>query len=488
MPKTRSESKGICNRCGHLRTTVSRVRGYCKPCGYRHGHCSRCLAYRKIYVRGLCYGCYQDDLVRGRLAAIEEEFRHPASSYNRHIFVLYLTYLRRYRMSYDHLKPTLSLLRYLERHPVNPIRRWTEVYRLSRTYPLTRSPGKAVHDNGCAWMKIGYMLQELGVLGPRADEQQHRIDMLLEDMDSETARHATGFSRALKKSGRTDTSINRYLAVLRSLSHWLSELDPPETLFLANAPSIECYFEQMGKISSYSAMTTTFRRIAGFYRWARSAHLILQDPTRGIRLSRAAEKLVICSKTQFDQLNAFLRDADADVEQTMAVTLILFFGFTTTDLVSASLNFTPDDEALEIILARKPRSRGRRYYNRKQLLSLPRDPRWLDDLAVRFRAHWRSRFDRIQPKTSFPKTPLFLDPQHSHNRNLSDEYVRKLVKTATASATGIAIPPRVLRQTCGHIMTRGCDGSTLATLGWSQQFAFHYTWLPRVQFQAKSKI
>jgi hypothetical protein len=444
------------------------------------------MAYRKIYVQGRCYLCYQDDLLRVRLDRIQSEFIRPASEYNRYLFELYLTYLRRHRMSYDHLKPTTGLVKYLEQTPVQPFRSWHDIYRLARSHPLTRAPGKSVHDNGCAWMKIGYMLQEMGVLGPRSDEHQHRIDTLLEDMDSRTAEQVIAFAEILKKSGRTDASVNRYISILRSLSYWLSQLDPPQTLALANQPSIECYLEFMRATGTYATVAVTFRRFAAFYSWAKRNKLILLDPTQNIHLSRVAEKLVICSKTQFDQLNAFVRDPNANGEQALAITLILFFGFTTSDLASASVEIPPDGrDKIRVILARKPRSRGRRYYNREQTLRIPQSPAWLKDLSERFCEHWRARYTRTQPKASFPRTPLFLDPQFQHNRNLSNDYIRTLVKSATLSATGSAILPRVLRQTCGHIMTRGDDASALSHLGWSPQFAFHYTWLPRTQFQSK---
>lgn len=154
MGRWRSKYRGICRRCGHERTLVSITRGYCKPCSYEMGHCIRCMAYRKIYVQGRCYLCYQDDLLRVRLDRIQAGFVAPASSYNQYLFELYLTYLRRHRMSYDHLKPTIGLTKILSQSPVHPILRWNDVYRLSRRYPLTRSPGKSVHDNGCAWTKM----------------------------------------------------------------------------------------------------------------------------------------------------------------------------------------------------------------------------------------------------------------------------------------------------------------------------------------------
>ena len=416
------------------------------------------------------------------------EFTHPASQYNQYLFDLYLTYLRRHRLSYDYLKPTRGLMRCLEQKPLTPIRSWNDIYHLSRRHPLTRSPGRPVHDNGCAWIKIGYMLLELGVLASRSDEYQHRLDTLLADMGGGSAEPVLAFAKCLKNSGRTGICVVRHVSELRALNHWLSELDPPETLLLAQITGLECYLDLMRQMHSYATTRVTFLRIMAFYRWAKRNRLILQNPTHSFRLSRATAKILITSKTQVDQLCAFARDPSVNPDHALAVTLILFFGLTTADLAGATLYIAQGDkDRMQIILPRKPRSRGRRYYNREQILLLPNHPPWLWDLTQRFCSHWRTRFAKIQPKTTFPKTPLFCDPQLLHNRNLSDTYISKLVKTATWIATGVPIPPRVLRQTCGHLMTRGDDASALGQLGWSPQFAFHYTWLPRVQFQPKPK-
>lgn len=132
MGRSRSKPRGVCNRCGHDRTLVSLSRGHCKPCGYEKGNCSRCKTYRKLYVLGRCYLCYQDDLLRPRLDRIQTEFATPASKYNLYLFELYLTYLRRHRMSYDHLKPTTGLVKVLGQTPIQPILSWNDIYRLSR--------------------------------------------------------------------------------------------------------------------------------------------------------------------------------------------------------------------------------------------------------------------------------------------------------------------------------------------------------------------
>ncbi len=87
-------------------------------------------------------------------------------------------------------------------------------------------------------------------------------------------------------------------------------------------------------------------------------------------------------------------------------------------------------------------------------------------------------------KKNYPLTPLLL-PKHNHyNRYLHTCTVRKRVREASTEATGSAIPIRVLRQTCGHIYSSNSDASLLSTMGWSSQFSFDYTWLPRSYYQS----
>lgn len=478
--------RGICNRCGYERTLLSLLRGYCKPCGYVYGHCAQCLAYRKLFVSGLCYMCYQDARVKIHLDQIIQNFINPASEYNSHLFQLFTTYTRRYRMTYSHLKTTQRLSSILKKSPISTIQSWGQIYQLAKKYPLkSRMRGNRDRDNGCAWIQIGYMLQELGVLGIRSDEYQHRIPKLIENMDPETSKQVLLFLNDFKRKGCTDSTLHRYLCNLSSLHHWLSELNPPETLWLANSLSLECYFDLLRKCHSYRNCVVVFRIIVAFYRWAKRKKLILIDPAEKIQFSRATERLLICSKTEFDQLFSFVKARDSDPEQALAVLLVTFFGLTPRDLAQASLD--PLDSRIIIILERKPRSRGRRYYNREQTLTLPTQPAWLLQLQVRFLKLWQTRYSKILLKSSFPRTPLFLDPHCKSNRNLSSDSIQLLIARATSTATGVPIPSRVLKQTCGHIHLRGNDVSLLSQLGWSPQFAFHYTWLPREQYSSSKE-
>ena len=320
--------KGICNRCGHFRTLLSLVRGYCKPCGYEWGNCIRCCAYRRLFVSGRCYNCYQDDLVKKYLDEIAANFK-PASEYNNDLFNLSMNYTRRYRMTYSSLKPIRLFSKILTQYPIDPIRSWQQIYQIRKQYPLMTKPrGKSRKANGCLWHQVGYMLQELGVLGPRSDEFEHRIPRLIEDMDPETSERVIQFLKNLKSTGRTEATLNRFLSVLQIFNQWLSQLDPPETLWVANLKTIECYLDLMIRTLSYTHVTTTFRRLSGFYRWAKIKKFVLLDPTLGIQLSRPAQKILICSKTQYDQLIAFVKSEESNSVQALIILLCLFYGLT----------------------------------------------------------------------------------------------------------------------------------------------------------------
>ena len=125
-------------------------------------------------------------------------------------------------------------------------------------------------------------------------------------------------------------------------------------------------------------------------------------------------------------------------------------------------------------------TKGRRYYNRHQILDLPTKPVWFLQLQKRFYANWQAHYRRV--RKSFPQHPLLLPYNNRSNSVLNTDTVSERIKIATTLAIKTPVTAKVLRQTCGHIYSRNQDASLLTQLGWSPQFAFHYTWLPRRYF------
>jgi len=304
------------------------------------GNCVRCMAYRKLYVKNRCYCCYQDDLVKLRLNEIEQGFS-PVSDYNNDLWCLFIQYLRRYRLKYNHLKQAKQMANLLSHEPISTIHSWNQIYLLNSKYRFPECPGAKSHNNGCAWLKVGYMLQELNILGARSEEYQLQIQILLEGIDNNTADHLLRFMSILKKSGRTDVTITRYLSVIKYFAYWLrEELSPPKTLLFADQMSIETYLERMKINNSYHTVVSNFKRLNAFYAWAKQTKLILINPCSSIKLSRPNQRLQICSEQEFGNLLAFVRNENSDSEQALAIVLVLFYGLRSEDLAYACLGVT----------------------------------------------------------------------------------------------------------------------------------------------------
>ena len=99
----------------------------------------------------------------------------------------------------------------------------------------------------------------------------------------------------------------------------------------------------------------------------------------------------------------------------------------------------------------------------------------------RFYEKWLQHYQKV--KRPIPIIPYCFPTAITSIVRSVEMSLRGAFKRPPFSATGVAIPARVLRQTCGHIYSRKQDASMLARMGWSPQFAFHYTWLPKIFYK-----
>jgi len=419
--------------------------------------------------------------VREQLLEFEECFSREknVSDYNQKLFSLYLTYIRRYHLHYFHLEQTQSLIGVLKKTSFTPITSWMQIYEHELAHSTIYRADKTF--KGKTFHKIGCMLQELGVLPLRTEEYEPQIQTLLESFDGQTARHLLIFSQYLKKSGRTSSSQISYLTKLRDFERWLNEAAPGCSLFQVRAPVLAQYLDSIKDIQPQGVRIAR-HLFNHFYRWCLSERLILVHPAPGLIIPKPAAKLCVVSEWDFEKLHRFVSSAHSHPESAMLITLVLFFGFTTSDLATAQIGY--HDAQIEAVFRRKARTRGRRSFHREQILRLPTKPAWIHELQNRFYLHWQRR--RRAVKSSFPGDPMFLPESNVSNRPLSTDIILERIKRATQEATGHAIPARILRQTCGHLHSLKQDASALSRLGWSPQFAFHYTWLPRTYFSPKN--
>lgn len=474
--------KGICSLCGKHRWLGGKGRA-CKPCAYPVGACTNCSKRRKLYVDELCYLCYQDRQIRNQLVDLESSLM-PQSEYESYLFQLYLTYIRRYLLRYAHLNQAQRLSVVLRTYSIKPLLSWMQIYKWAQQHPL---PHRLPSPNGCAWTKIGYMLQELGVLPPRTEETGRQFDSLRSSIYLKNWKRIEPFLFSLRGLANTETSLIRYLFIIRGLQRFLDPFGNEQTdLLSVNEIQIRGFLDhlrQSSQTSSAKYLRSTLLRLSKFYRFCYQEKWILCNPCERIKVSREAAKLTVCSPEQIAQLEAFVKNPASDPEHAILICLILFFGLKTEDLAFASLQVQTNN-SFAILLRRKARSRGRHFYHRPQLLQLPAQPKWFFDLQKRFYEVWLEFYSQV--KKTYPHYPLVLCRNYRANRPLSADTISQRIQEATRAATGsVEIPPSILRQTCGHLHSQNQDASLLSRLGWSPEFAFHYTWLPRAYYVPK---
>jgi site-specific recombinase XerD len=352
-----------------------------------------------------------------------------------------------------------------------------QIYELEIKYPAVNRQGKKA-VKGRAFFKIGYMLQEMNILGPRHDELGRQLQSVLRAFDNGSKENIEIFADSLRASNHAESTIIDYLSKLKLISLWLKEHYPAAALLEINETIFREYLGSLieKKVASHYLWAHHFQ-LSYFFRFAKLKNWILTNPADPIAPSRPQAKLCVVAESDYKKLFSFIKSPDSDSESALILALVLFFGLTNAELAHAQIYF---DGSLYVTLRRPRRTRGKKFYHREQVVVLPTSPSWFLNLQHRFYAQWKVL--RSEIKSPSAKAPLLLPRNRQHNRPLSDTIVLRKIMAASQAATGMEISARVLRQTCGHLHSRNQDASILARLGWSSQFAFHYTWLPRTYF------
>jgi integrase len=428
------------------------------------GACVACPLSGRLVKDDLCYSCYQDLRITIYLKHINNDFI-PKSEYNKNLFDLYNTYIKRYRLSYSIKNQAIKLCEVLESERIPIIKNWYDIYSLSGLYKLYQAKSTA---KGCAFIKIGKMLQELGVLAPREDEFERQIQNQLSCFSDQ--KNYELFINSLLKMNTSKPAIRHYLMCLKMYSNWL---------FVGRELSIELAtrkdFESFLCTLKVKHLRDYFNYINRYYKWAVYKGIIGNNPIQGLRVSRIKGKISVLDEVVVNQLLKFIRDPNSDPEQALMITLVLIWGMRTCDLTHSSILI--DGKRFEIKLRRRELTRGQAYYNREEIISFPKELKWITELQCRFLTGWLESYSKV--KKTYPNTPLFFHGSGLSNNYLSTTTINKRFQKATFAATGVEIPASIVKQTCGHLHSQTGDASALSSLGWSDQFAFHYTWLPR---------
>lgn len=443
--------------------------------------CSTCKREVAVFVTRepiLCNKCVSQLNLKRRLFRLDGEV--PPSKikneYNKYLFRLYLQFIRRYHFNFHVIKQAESLLEYLSAKTIIPLTSWEDVHNESRVYGDQYPGRKGV--TGCPFIKIGKMLNELGVLPAKAEDYSQFYIRVLNKFPLEKLEIIKRFILFEKNKNILDKTIILRLDFIFYFHVW-SKVD----IYLLGSFDIQTYFiflKDKGHTQSY--MSQSFTSLLAFFSWCKLEKIILVNPCIGIKIKRPPRQLTVCDDDTVNRLISFVRNPKSDSEQAFLLALILIWGFKSEDLSFSKIEIKDND--FKIILRRKKLG-AVKYYNRNQVLEFPNEPKWFYSLRRRFYEKWLAQYNQLYK--NYPNYYLML-PRYRSVQALTKGTIQARVFEATMAAVGEKIPPKVLRKSCGNLHSSSSDASLLSVLGWSSEYCFRYTWLPRNYFNNSKKI
>ena len=284
---------------------------------------------------------------------------------------------------------------------------------------------------------------------------------------------------AFKKNKKIlDKTIILRLDFLFYLQQW-STVD----IYFLNTIDIQNYYvflKDNGHSQYY--ISQSHCSLSEFFKWCKLEKIIFANPCFGIKIKWPTGQLTVCDDNTVSKLLNFVKNQKSDPEQAFLLALILIWGFKSEDLSFSKIEIK--DNTFKIILRRKKLGTIK-YYNRNQVLEFPKEPKWFYSLQKRFYAKWLAQYNKL--KKDYPNYYLML-PRYRSVQTITKNTIQARVSEATIAAIGENIPARVLRKTCGNLHSSSSDASILSILGWSSEYCFKYTWLPRKYFKNSKNI
>lgn len=441
--------------------------------------CEKCRKSRVFTENNQLFDvCWNNSLYLARLNLLSQTYQ-AASPYNQHLFDLYIKYLKRSGIRREYVIATESLIKFLEKKPLPAIRSWHSVTALSKE--LTREQKPPLHII-CPFIKIGRMLQELGVLPIRQLDKEVTLETIFSKCPEETSRALRRYSQQLIKMKCAMGGVHTMIYTIAKFQYWLTKYEPALSLFTLSEKTALAYLQALRDRDRSGIQRKAFKR---FYRWAMLERLTLMNPFGGIPVPKIARSHCVCGDQQIRKIELYVKNSASDPEYALMLTLVLYWGLTTVELAMSTIEI--HDSQIWINLYRRQLRRGRKSRNREQVLKIPLEPSWLSSLQKKYIRLWRERYELTQ--RNFPNQPLMLRRSSvgRSTRPLTIDTVINYFYKATIAATGQRIPPNVVRRTSGHIHVDHGDASRLTKLGWSQSYCHGFSYLPRTYFTPSKK-
>ena len=463
----------------------AKVKGLCdgnpfenKKFDHLHRLCPDCGKKKYFWTSdNFCDECYRNNL----FTKLDKALVSAASikwEYNQHLLGLYSKYITRYKIKGRHVQVTKLLIKFLMASELKPLKSWLDVGKARRAFMQYHGLTK-VPTSGCPIEKIAYVLQELGVLPIREEDHTIYIESAIKSADKKIAAIISEYLQSQRHLGRSNRSLHATFSMIHKFHLWVVE-NGCHDIFAAPETLARQYILAVPTQDKAGILRKVLNR---FYRWAIYKKKTIYNPFAAIEAIVPQSSIEICPNEITKKLERFIKSSTSDQESALLLCLILYFGFTATNLATATVDMSC--KQLCITLHRGELSYAHKVHKRDQVLKLPTEPDWILRLQNRYKSFWQERFKKI--KKDIPSSPLFLRSDSRHGRSLRTLAIRDRVKIATSAAVGFEIPVSVIRRTGAHVYSQQIDAAVLPEFGWSRDYSYDFVWRQRRFFTPKSK-
>jgi len=442
--------------------------------------CSKCGKTRVFFNESpVCHLCEAQAPRERKLKKFETESL-KLEPYRRHLYGLFLRYVRRINIDTRHVHAARLLLDFFaEEKSIPVIKSWRQASELSVAFEAYASRRWGKTWRGGSVIKIGRVLQELSVLPIREEVFfDHVAEKKLSGLEPKFASQVLKYIELYRRGQRSERTIIQVVSGIKNFYDWL-ESKHGALPWSASEKMARDYLDHLGHPERVRNARQVLRR---FYQWARRERFILSNPFEDVPDVKRRARLKVCAPEQIKKLEAFIRSPKSDPESAMILALIFYWGLTCQDLAMATVDI--ENEKIKVILHRARRTYQTNPYRRDQVLELPQTPPWLKSLSRRFIANWRERYKTVC--ADLPRQPLLLPRVRRHNRPMTTLAIRRnYYYPAIVKAVGTKVPANVLRRSGADVYAQQSAAAILPRMGWSRSHAFRFTWMPRQLYSVK---
>lgn len=433
--------------------------------------CPECNKKHLIFHKEICLRCHERNLTATRLKLLRKnsEFK---TEYNRYIFKLFLDYVENCVLRSGLANQAEKLYKILKVDDIQSIRTWAHIDSLSAKYQLWDNNYRQA---GCAFKKIGRMLQELGAIGHSEEEGSNlrAITKLESSLFSSNFNWWQSFFLTQQKKRLTHRTYINILYHIINCQNWLQENTGSGDLASLSQRNLEKYLLTLRENYSSNQVYCRFCNLRRFYKYGVQEKFCIQNPFINFECKRPSSSLNRLSDKSISILFRYISNEKSCPENALLIALPLCYALTKEDMIHAQLQPISKKNEFNLLLRTKTKSAGRHRQYRDRVLCFKSSPGWFKKLLSRYKKYWDSEI--AKKKTQFGRKPFLLPRNNQLAVPLNSKVVdRKLVAASKKALNGKSVSFTLLRNTCGYIHTKQDDASILTKLGWSKKHAFSF--------------